>query len=304
MKKALACIFVFLILFCFHTAAFATSDDTDSFTIILQADPAEGGTVTGGGKYPVGKNVTINAIPNEGYTFVGWFRPSGEQVETDGPEFEYDLEQDRTYIAKFEKQLTVNMIAEPAVGGTVTQSGPGYYVLDEPVTITATSNPGYSFRGWFDASSPVEPITTDSTYTFNISQPMSFIARFAAQYKLDINVSPEGGGSVLGAGQYAGGSIVVLEAMPAEDYRFVGWVSPADPDEIVSEDSKYTRNLDSNLTLTAKFARSYAYYGSRVALIAVIVAGGILGALYLYRRTKTIRRGGRYGRPRGGHSRM
>lgn len=308
MKKSMIAAFLaFLVLIGFHTVSFAASgDDEDTFTITLGADPAEGGTFTGQGTYNKGKNVLISAKPNEGFTFVGWYRSGGDELVSEEPEFEYDLEQTRTFVARFEKMLTVNMIAEPAVGGTVTQTNPsGGYALNDAVTITATSNDGYSFIGWFDASSPVEPLTTDSVYTFDITQPMSFIARFAAQYQLDVNVSPEGGGNVLGSGQYAGGSIVMLEAMPAEDYRFVGWVSPAEPNKVISTDPKYTFNLDSDLTLTAKFARSYAYYGSRIAIIAVIGVGAVIGGLYLYRYFGTVRRGGgKYGRGRrpGGYS--
>ena len=42
------------------------------FNITTSADPAEGGTVTGGGTYYYNQHVTLTAVPNEGYVFDKW----------------------------------------------------------------------------------------------------------------------------------------------------------------------------------------------------------------------------------------
>ena len=42
------------------------------YVISATADPAEGGTVTGGGTYLAGATATLSVIPAEGYTFIGW----------------------------------------------------------------------------------------------------------------------------------------------------------------------------------------------------------------------------------------
>ncbi len=41
--------------------------------VIVQADPAEGGTVTGSGTYAIGDTVTFTATANSGYEFEGWY---------------------------------------------------------------------------------------------------------------------------------------------------------------------------------------------------------------------------------------
>jgi len=41
-------------------------------TVSLSANPADGGTVTGGGTYAPGTSITITATPNSGYAFVCW----------------------------------------------------------------------------------------------------------------------------------------------------------------------------------------------------------------------------------------
>lgn len=270
------------------------------FTVTLKADPEEGGTVAGGGEFEDGQNTVLIATPNEGYTFLGWYRENGE-LAIEEAQFDFTLEASRTYIAKFEKALTAGAIAEPSIGGTVTQSGSGTYVKDEEVTLTASPNEGYSFIGWFDASSPTEAVETNQIFKFNITEPVSYIAKFAAEYRLDVNISPEEGGTVIGTGIYPGGSIVSLEAVPNEDYRFTGWVSPADPDTVISSDSHYRQNLDENLTLTATFDHSYAYIGARVALWLIIIGGGGLAFFIFYRHSQVIKRKN-YHRPRDPHS--
>ena len=41
-------------------------------TLAIMVTPSEGGSVTGAGIYDAGTQVSVEAIPNEGYKFVGW----------------------------------------------------------------------------------------------------------------------------------------------------------------------------------------------------------------------------------------
>jgi len=50
--------------------------------VTVSADPAVGGTVSGGGSYEVNSSVTVSAAAAEGYTFAGWYVNS-VMVETD-----------------------------------------------------------------------------------------------------------------------------------------------------------------------------------------------------------------------------
>ena len=290
MRKGIAAPLVALLIFSltlalFGNTAFAAteSESAGGYTLTLSARPEEGGTVSGAGTYPVGQNAVLKAEPAPGYTFAGWYRPDEDEPFSMESEFEFDLEVSRTYIARFDKAVAIAAIPEPAVGGTVTQNGDGNYLSEDVVSLTAIPNEGYSFIGWFDASSPAAAISTDAIYNFYATQSMSFIARFAAQYTVDANITPEEGGSVNGTGNHAGGSIVMLEAIPNEDYRFVGWAYPSDPDKIISREARYSLNLDANLTFNAKFSRSFQYIFSWIAAWAGIGAGAVIGILLLRR---------------------
>lgn len=261
------------------------------FTVTLRAEPPEGGTVTGGGTFPPGTNVEILATPNEGYTFVGWYRYGDTEPFSTSPNFTYEQESNRTYLARFEKAITVSAAAQPSEGGTVEQSGNGHYIFDESVTLTATPSDGYVFLGWFDSSSTSVPVSTEPVYTLNVSDSVSFIAKFSPQYTLSVNVSPEDTGTVAGNGTFAGGSIVTLDAIPYDNYRFTGWVSPDDPDTVISTDESYTFNLDGDMTLTATFGRSMGYIWSRIAIFGGIGAAAVAG-LWFWLKKRSFAVGG------------
>ena len=55
------------------------------FMLTVNADPAEGGTVTGGGLYDCGDDASAQAFPNEGYYFVGWSGDVPGGSENDNP---------------------------------------------------------------------------------------------------------------------------------------------------------------------------------------------------------------------------
>ena len=49
-------------------------------TITTQASPSGGGTVTGGGTYDIGTEITLIAIPSDGYQFKYWIDDDGVQI--------------------------------------------------------------------------------------------------------------------------------------------------------------------------------------------------------------------------------
>lgn len=50
------------------------------FELMLEASPANGGTVTGAGKYNPGENIKLNATPANGYRFVKWTKEDGSTL--------------------------------------------------------------------------------------------------------------------------------------------------------------------------------------------------------------------------------
>lgn len=69
-------------------------------------------------------------------------------------------------------------------------------------------------------------------------------------------VSPEGGGSVTGGGDYANGSQVMLTAKPEDGHHFSGWYE--NDAKIENAKENYNFIADDDRTLTAKFERHMA----------------------------------------------
>ena len=220
-------------------------------------------------------------------------------MDESGAEFTYTLEEDRSYVAKFEKKYTVALEASPQDGGSVSQSGEEYK-LNDSVTVTATPAENYNFMGWFTDPSSEDPVSTDASYTFTLTDesPATLTAKFAATYQLDLTVSPENTGTVTGAGSFPGGSVVTVGASPEKDWRFSGWYDAAIPGKIISTDPEYSFNLDENRTLGALFERSYTYI-----LMWVLIWIGICFAVFVVvmrtiRHFRIVRRRNRRRRPR------
>ncbi|MDO9594653.1 MAG: ice-binding family protein, partial [Lutibacter sp.] len=70
------------------------------FTVVLNADPNNGGVVTGAGSFDAGSLVTVSANANQGYTFVNWTE-NGVIVPGANEIYEFVIANDRTLQANF-----------------------------------------------------------------------------------------------------------------------------------------------------------------------------------------------------------
>ena len=72
-----------------------------TYTVTVSANPAEGGTVSGGGEATEGTKVTVTATPASGYHFVSWTE-NGETVSQEAS-YTFTLEANHTLTAIFEQ---------------------------------------------------------------------------------------------------------------------------------------------------------------------------------------------------------
>ena len=132
------------------------------------ANPANGGTVSGGGSYTVSNNVQISARANNGWTFTGWSDGSTNAQHivriTDGG---------ATYTANFSQHTnqtaTLTVQANPGIGGTV--SGGGTFAVGNQQQIAARANSIWRFASWSDGNSNAQRLVSvpanDASYTAN-----------------------------------------------------------------------------------------------------------------------------------------
>ena len=75
--------------------------------ITVSANPAKGGTVSGGGEFTFGQTCTVTATPKNGYTFTGWTE-AGTVVSNDA-EYSFTAINDRALVANFEHMTVIEI---------------------------------------------------------------------------------------------------------------------------------------------------------------------------------------------------
>ena len=178
-----------------------------------EAQPAEGGTVIGGGTYSYGDTILLVAQNNTGFYFKAW-----DDDNTDNPR-QIIVEDDVTYTAIFSPfQYEITTGCEPAEGGSV--EGGGIYNYGETAVIYARPFNNYSFVCWSDGivSNPrYITVTQDATYKafFNYNG--------TPEHAVKVIPNNPDWGTVAGEGSYPEGSIVEISATPTDSTRFVSW---------------------------------------------------------------------------------
>ena len=216
-----------------------------SYTIAVNANPTEGGTVTGGGEYTSGQSCTVTATANAGYTFTNW--TEGGNVASTNASYTFNVTGNRTLVANFAlNTYSITATADPTAGGTVT--GAGTYNHGASCTLTATANTGYTFVNWTKNGTQV---STNASYTFNVTGNRTLVANFALNsYSITATANPTAGGTVTGAGTYNQGASCTLTATANTGYTFTNWTENG---SVVSTNADYTFTVEGARTLVANF---------------------------------------------------
>ncbi len=157
------------------------------YTVLAYIQPDAAGTVlqSGNGMYQPTEQVTLQALPATGYTFVGWFdREASGKLLSSEPVYSFSIEQPTEVIAKFAPYKTMTVLAQPEEGGFVT--GGGQYPAGNIVNLTAVPNEEYRFVGWFTSSNSGEPQSKDEKYSLNLDSDTTMIAKFETVIGINI----------------------------------------------------------------------------------------------------------------------
>ena len=108
------------------------------------------------------RDIVLQPAIKSGYIFMGWYSDANLQHEAE----EIDTAQARG-IDLWAKYTTtkIKTNVNNSDAGTVTKLKGGYYI-GEQITVTATTNPGYTFVGWYIGD---QRLTDSLTYTFTMS---------------------------------------------------------------------------------------------------------------------------------------
>jgi len=218
------------------------------YSITVSSSPEEGGSVTGGGTYDHGEQVTITASPSAGYSFVNWTE-DGSVISTNAT-YTFTVNSNRSFQANYSQNTyTVSVSNSPSSGGTAT--GGGNYNHGEQATITASPAAGYAFVNWTEGGSV---ISTNASYTFTVNSNRSFQANYSQNtYTVSVSNNPSSGGTATGGGNYNHGAQATITASPAAGYSFVNWTEGG---SVVSTNASYTFTVNSNRSFQANYSQN------------------------------------------------
>lgn len=232
--------------------------------ITVEANPTQGGMVTGAGSYIHGTTCTLTATAGDAYDFVNWTK-NGSEVSTETI-YTFTVNESADYVANFEmKTYHITATTTPAQAGTVT--GAGTYIHGTTCTLTAQPNTGYAFVNWMENDTVV---STENTISFTAYHDRTFVANFEAiMHHVNVTANIDAAGTVSGGGDYQEGTLATVSAQPNANFDFVRW---SENGASVSTNRNYSftvwnpRNLmaefEMQITDTAAFAcEEFTWHG-------------------------------------------
>ena len=131
-----------------YTATY--SEIVRKFNVNATADPAEAGTISGTGKFEWLEDTVISIVPNDGFTFEGWFL-SGE-LYSSNLSFELnDIDDDYDFVAKLvgDERTVAFSVDGMALEDDTIESTYGEIVSEPEINTTKYGMSGYKIVGWY-----------------------------------------------------------------------------------------------------------------------------------------------------------
>lgn len=215
------------------------------YDVTATADPPGSGTVSPADTtLEEGDNLTLEAMPSEGYRFIGW---TGDLDTTRNP-LELEIDQNYDLVAEFQLksyELEVATEGEGSVTQRVVAADSETYDHGTVVELAAVPNEGYHFVEWKG-----DLQSEEDTARITVDEPKQVTAVFEIN-RYELIVQAEGGGDVSwspGQEEYEHGTEVELEASPDEGHRFAEWSG-----DLQGSDNPATVIMDGHKEITGRF---------------------------------------------------
>ncbi len=135
------------------------------------------GNVSGSsnGTYVEGSTITLNASPNEGYHFDGYYED--DTLLSDDEVYTFNITKNIEITAKFALNLPkYSFSITSSEGGVVSGTTSGSYDEGTKIELSATPLSGYRFDGYYDSNDIL--VSSSKTYSFVLKSNTSLIAKF------------------------------------------------------------------------------------------------------------------------------
>lgn len=159
------------------TSLTAVFESVPKYSVTIAADEngkLSDNTYSTGVEVYEGKTITVTAVPNDGYRFIGWYDENDELVYED-EELTVTVDSDINYTAVFSDKYIMKAIAEKGGTAEVSVQEAQY---SEKVVFTAAASSGYEFVGWYNAAGT--KISSSTSYTYTVEDDCTLTAKFAS----------------------------------------------------------------------------------------------------------------------------
>ena len=148
------------------------------------------GTVSGGGTLQTGSTHTITATPKAGYKFKGWSLDGSDSLIATNP-YSFEVRNNASYVAIFEKYFTVNFTA---VNGTVQGVSSGDYYINTSLTAYAFGGVNMEFAYWINSNTGAK--VTSNPLVISVTESTTYTAVFIDRNITGVNITSDLGGAV------------------------------------------------------------------------------------------------------------
>lgn len=219
-----------------------------TFTLTTSVSPVEGGSISPAqGSYDEGETLSLQATPTEGWEFVRW----EQDLNTTANPMNITMNRDYTVVGVFEQRMhafTVDVEGEGTVTETVVQQKNKDYAEGTVVELEAVPAEGWMFSHWEGDLSG-----SDNPAQITVDESKSVVGVFEQRmHALTIDIEGEGTVTETVVQQkttdYAEGTVVELEAIPAESWVFRHWKG-----DLSGSDNPVEITVDEPISIVADF---------------------------------------------------
>ncbi len=185
------------------------------FNVGVTSIPADGGIVSGEGEYYYGETVALDALANDGYTFVHWLE--NDLVVSDDAQYSFDINSHRDFEGVFLIN-TYTITASAGANGTISPEGEMIVEHGQDITFDITPDNGYDVE---DVLVNGESVGAVASYTFeNVTEDATIHAEFVLR-TYEVNITSEGNGTITPDGVMTvdHGSSISFELEPEEGHH-------------------------------------------------------------------------------------
>lgn len=225
-------------------------------------------------QFAEGTTITVEANPDEGCRFVGWYMFETESCVSEERTYTFEIFEDTYLEARFEEDAS-EVYVYATEGGyflcedTSFDTFATYVPNGSTLTVVAIPEEEFVFTGWYMLEKQHEHtgtknyelsskklVSKDSVYTFTVQGYTELLAEFGRSAVISLQDSPGGRISFKESSEMsmevAFGDTLTIVATPKEHCEFLGWYSYG---FLMSCEAVYSFAAEGNMEITAVFRR-------------------------------------------------